>query len=65
MKYAVNPLLFASCATAFGISKAIYCDFAKGPTALRYGLRGLAISIPYVVVNEVVSGMLIRGYGRE
>jgi len=65
VKYLINPLLFASCSAAFGISKAIYRDLPKGSTAIKYGIRGLSLSIPYILVNEVVTGMLIRGYGRE
>lgn len=65
LKYIVNPLLFASCSAAFGLSKAIYRDLGKASTAFRYGTRGLLFSVPYVLVNEMVNGMLIRGYGRE
>lgn len=65
LKYIINPLLFSSCSAAFGISKAIHSNLGKGSTALRYAARGFALSIPYVAVNEMVSGMLIRGYGRE
>lgn len=65
LKYIVNPLLFTTCAASFGLSKAIYRNMSKWKTCLRYAKFGLGLAVPYVVVNEVVSGMLIRGYGRE
>lgn len=65
MKYIINPLLFTTCSFSFGISKAIYRDLPKLTTSLKYARFGLALSIPYVLVNEVVTGMLIRQYGRE
>jgi hypothetical protein len=65
MKYIVNPILFSSCALCFGLSKAIYRSLPKGPTCLKYAKFGFGLAIPYTIVNEVSTGMLIRGYGRE
>ena len=65
MKYLINPLLFVGCAASFGISKSIYRDLPKLTTSLKYAKYGLALSVPYLLVNEVATGMLIRGYGQE
>ena len=64
-RYWFNPLQFSVINAFFGVSLAIQHELPKLGTGFRYFVQGLGIGLPYYALNEILTGMLIRRYGRE
>ena len=47
------------------MSLAIQHELPKITSAFRFALQGLGIGIPYYAFNELLTGILIRRYGKE
>ena len=64
-RYIVSPILYSIINGAYGLSVSMYNRVSKVSTVSTYLRQGMCISIPYYLCNEIVTGILIRAYGRE
>lgn len=65
LKYSISPLIFTGFSAFYGLSRSIYMSESKFTNFGKYARNGFLLGLPYYAFNEVITGLIIREYGRE